>query len=228
MTDATQNWPTRKCGSIVLGVVALWLCADTAAAQRAALIVDTAASHIYAITYRNGVLSFLGHDHVITAPRWSAEVCLDRAAVERSYARFVVDAGALIIDDDSARRRARLGSGPSRRQREQLQRKMLDAAHLNAAVYPELRFESTAVASEDQRNLRVQGHLTIRGVSHVVAMPALIEQYASNQFGLSGKLTVKQTAFGIKPESIAGVVKVADAIDLFIRLQGMESSDGCR
>jgi polyisoprenoid-binding protein YceI len=205
----------------------LVLCANSAWAQRAALTVDPAASQIYAITHRSGLLSFLGHEHVIKAPQWSSELCLDRTAAAESYARLVINARALIIDGDSARRVAGLGGGPSPRQREQIQSKMLDAEHLNVAEFPELRFESVSVTSDEARTLRVQGRLTMRGVTQVVTFPASLHQDAG-RITLSAKITVKQSAFGMKPESIAGVVKVADPIDLHIRLVTTESAAACR
>ena len=214
-----------KCGS-AFGAVALLLCANfTAHAQRTALSVEPTASHIYAITHRTGLLSFLGHEHVITAPSWTSEICLDRSAGE-SFARFVIDARALIIDADSARRLARLGGGPSPAQRQQIQTKMLDAAHLNVAEFPEMRFETVSVV-RDKTALRVEGRLTIRGVTQVVAFPASLEEN-QDRITLAAKITFKQSAFGIKPESIGGVVKVADPVDLHMRLVATETSGTCR
>ena len=213
-----------RCGS-AYGAVALLLCANFAAyAQRTALSVETTTSHTYAVTHRTGLLSFLGHEHVITAPKWTSDVCLDRSAGD-SFARFVIDARALIIDADSSRRLAGLGGGPSPSQRQQIQTKMLDAAHLNVAEFPEMRFETVSV-KRDKTALRVEGRLTIRGVTQVVAFPASLEEN-QDRITLTAKITFKQSAFGIKPESIAGLVKVADPVDLHIRLAATETSGAC-
>jgi polyisoprenoid-binding protein YceI len=219
---------TFKCGKPLVGVVALLLCATSALAQRTALSVDTAASQIYAVTHRSGLLKFLGHEHVITATRWSAELCLDRSAAAQSYAKFVIDTRALIIDADSARQLAGLGGGPSRNQRAEIQAKMLDAKHLNAEAFPELRFESTSITLKDGRELQVQGNLTMRGVTQPLTFPATLQPNATGHLMLAAKITVKQSAFGLKPESIAGVVKVSDPVDLHVRLTARETTAVCR
>jgi polyisoprenoid-binding protein YceI len=217
-----------RCVSVLACAVALLLFADSAAAQRTALAVDTAASHIFAVTHRSGLLSFLGHQHVIWAPRWSSEVCLDRTSPGASYARVVIDARALIIDADSARHIAQLGRGPSPDQRAEIQEKMIDAQHLNVAEFHEIRFESVTVATDDWRMLQIQGRMTMRGITRDVTFPATLQQDADGRITLSAVARVKQTAFGMKPESIGGVVKVSDSVDLHIRLAAAPSSETCR
>ena len=228
MVHIRQSSQTRRCASAYISAVTLLLCATSASAQPTALLVDSTASHIYAVTHRTGLLSFLGHEHVITAPRWSGELCVHRTSPAESYARFVIDARALIIDGDSARRLAGLGRGPSANQRADIQAKMLDARHLNVREFPEMLFESKRVTTDDWQTLQVQGRLTIRGVAQDLAFPATLEQQADGRIGFSAVLKVKQSAFGIKPESIAGVVKVADQVDLHIRLVADSRSENCR
>jgi polyisoprenoid-binding protein YceI len=228
MKHAPQKCRSFRCVSFFVGAVALLPCAQIALAQRTALTVDTAVSHIFAITHRTGLLSFLGHEHVILAPRWTNELCIDRASPGESYARFVIDARALVIDADSARRLAGLGRGPSANQRSQIQEKMLDAQHLNVAEFPELTFESVNVATDDWRTLQIQGHLTMRGVTREMTFPASLQQESDGRTTLSAVMTVKQSAFGIKPESIAGVVRVSDPVDLHIRLAVAPSLKPCR
>jgi hypothetical protein len=58
--------------------------------------------------------------------------------------------------------------------------------------------------------------------------PARLQQEADGRITLSAMVSVKQTAFGIKPESMAGVVKVSDSVDLHIRLTGAAGSEACR
>lgn len=197
---------------------ALMFCASDLLAQNnfGLLSVDTAASHIYVVTHRTGLLSFLGHEHVISAPRWTAALCLDDRDIAGSYARFTIDARALVIDDDAARRRARLGRGPSPKQRAELQRKMLH--RLSVDSFPELRFESVAIQRGGAEQLRVSGRLTLRGSTQMVEFPVLVKQRGDNRSQITAELEVKQSAFGIRPESIAGVVKVADPIDFHVLL----------
>jgi polyisoprenoid-binding protein YceI len=177
------------------------------------LQLDAAASRIYVVTHRTGLLSFLGHEHVILAQHWSARLCWSAASPAASNAQFTIDARTLSIDADTARKLAGLGGGPSRRQRDQMQRKMLDAQHLDVGRHPQIRFASI-------------GRITIKGVTRDVALPVTVHE-AFGVVRIAGALSVAQSAFDIRPESIAGVVKVADTVDIHVRLVGSLTSMVC-
>ena len=194
-------------------------------AQR--LVVDTAASHIYVVTHRSGLFSFLGHEHAIVAPVWTANLCWDEAAPANSYARLDIDARALIIDSAEARALAGLGRGPSASQRADIQRKMLDARHLAVDQYPELQFETLSVSGGEAGTLVLRGQLTIKGVTREVELPASIDTSQPNIARLSATLKIRQSHFGIKPESIAAVVKVSDPVDIHISIQAATTERAC-
>lgn len=203
--------------------------APPAGAQRTGseLQVEAGASRIYVVTHRTGLLSFLGHEHAILAGKWNARICWDPPAHTGSFARFDVDARALDIDADSARALAGLGKGPSPSQRAQIQRKLHGDQGLATQQFPELRFESHAVGATANNTLVVHGRLTIREVTRDVELPVTVQQDDAGILTLVGKLTVQQRSFGIRPESIAGVVKVADPVDLHVRLVGTPLRTGC-
>jgi polyisoprenoid-binding protein YceI len=191
------------------------------------LVVDHAASHIYVVTHRSGIFSFLGHEHAIVAPTWTAELCWHESVPADSYARFAIDARALVIDSDEARALAGLGRGPSAGQRSEIQQKLLDGSHLAVEQYPELRFETLSVGSGDEPGtLRLRGRLTIKGVTRDVELPTSME---TSEIGMrmSAALTIRQSDFGIKPESIAGVVKVKDPVDLHISIHATTTDRTC-
>jgi polyisoprenoid-binding protein YceI len=189
------------------------------------LQLDAAASRIYVVTHRTGLLSFLGHEHVILAQHWSARLCWSAASPAASNAQFTIDARTLSIDADTARKLAGLGGGPSRRQRDQMQRKMLDAQHLDVGRHPQIRFASTGVTLAND-TLRLHGRITIKGVTRDVALPVTVHE-AFGVVRIAGALSVAQSAFDIRPESIAGVVKVADTVDIHVRLVGSLTSMVC-
>lgn len=191
------------------------------------LLVDGAASHIYVVTHRSGLFSFLGHEHAIVAPVWTAEICWDEGAPANSRARLEIDARALIIDSADGRALAGLGRGPSAGQRDQIQRKMLDADYLAVEQHPELKFETLSVSSADAGSVKLRGQLTIKGVTHEVELPVTIETSHPNEVRLSAALTIRQSHFGIKPESIAGVVKVSDPVDLHIAIKAAATDRAC-
>jgi len=202
---------------------------------------EAAASRIYVLTHRSGLLSFLGHEHSILVNDWSGGICWAPEAPIGGRGLIRADVRTLTIDSDSGRALAGLGSGPSPERGQSLQQKMLDAAHLDADSFPEINLDSlTVVASEGER-LTLTGVLSLHGVSRrveveLVAAPvdapmvpegAAATPVAAAAYRLRGQLTISQRAFGIEPESIAGVVKVSDDVDIHFDLIATPAVGGC-
>jgi polyisoprenoid-binding protein YceI len=66
--------------------------------------------------------------------------------------------------------------------------------------------------------LKLRGTLTIKGASREVEIPVTVQRRPNEELWFTGNLTFRQSSFGIRPESIAGVVKVADNVDMHVRL----------
>ena len=88
---------------------------------------------------------------------------------------------------------------------------------LDVARYPRITFESSSVAPgrRDAATLDivVAGQLTIRDVTQPVTVPVHVT-LTDRAVAATGRFSVKQTAFGIKPISIGGVVSVKDTLDI--------------
>ncbi|PYR55641.1 MAG: hypothetical protein DMF85_19025 [Acidobacteria bacterium] len=80
-----------------------------------------------------------------------------------------------------------------------------------------ITFESTGITTKRRTgaalDLVVAGRLTIRDVTQPVTAPVHVE-VADGQSIASGRFAIKQTAFGIKPISVGGVVAVKDTLDI--------------
>ncbi|HZT75949.1 MAG TPA: YceI family protein [Vicinamibacterales bacterium] len=93
--------------------------------------------------------------------------------------------------------------------------------------YRELTFESTSVAGKggdgDAMDLLVDGRLVIRGVAQAVHV-AVHVVFGANVLTATGRFTVKQSTFGIKPITVAGVVAVKDALEIRFSIVAVRSS----
>lgn len=189
--------------------------------------IDRAQSHIYVVTHRSGVFSFLGHEHALLATQWSGSVCWAPAAPANGHGTIEVATGALVIDSDSARAIARLGGGPSPGQVRTIQAKALDREHLDAADYPTitLRIERISEAARDR--LQAHGQLAIRDRVRDVEFPITVAALAADSVRFRGTLNVRQTSFGIKPETVAAVVRVADVVDIHFDLLATATGAPC-
>lgn len=181
------------------------------ASEAPRLRIDTERSYLVAVTTRAGALGFLGHEHGVLAPEWEAEVRYDPADLASAQASVSVAVPALLVDTEMARRRARLGEGPSSDEVDGIRERMLGADQLDADSHPAIRFVSETVEMVDPLHLRVSGTLTLHGISRPVETVMTVRPI--EQFLLfHGELAIRQTDFGITPVSIGGVVKVGDEV----------------
>lgn len=184
----------------------------------AELSVDREASWFVAVTDRAGMLGFLGHRHAVLAIEWTAELRYEPRDPAAASVRITVPTAAVRIDTERGREVAGLDRGPDAETVDELQAKVLGPENLAADEHPELRFVSTRVERTGLRTLRVTGELTIRGVTRTVTLPVEVETLRGGRVRFEGALTIEQTAYGIEPESVAGVVNVADPVEIRFRL----------
>lgn len=189
--------------------------------------LDRDASRIWVVTHRAGLLSFLGHDHALVPGDWSADLCLAAPVPAGAHGSIVVRVASLVIDADSARSLASLGDGPSRSDVAGIQARIFDDEHLDAASYPEIRIDAEALEAERGGRLHARGGVTLHGVTKPAAFTMAVESADAGALRLAGVLTVRQRDFGIVPESKAGVVKVADKVDLHFALVARAAGRPC-
>ena len=94
---------------------------------------------------------------------------------------------------------------------------MEGAKVLDIRQYPQITYESTSITfrnrSTNLLELVAAGRLTIRGTTQAVTVPVRV-QLADASLTATGRFTIKQSAFGITPISVGGVVAVKDTLDI--------------
>jgi polyisoprenoid-binding protein YceI len=189
--------------------------------------VDRDASQLYVVVHRAGLLSFLGHDHAIVADSWAAELCLGSPIAQGAHASLTLETGSLVIDSDSARSLAGMDGGPDDDTRRDLQATFLDAEHLDASGFPEIRLELRAVEGTADDEVRVEGTITLHGITRDVGFPVHVQRTDTGTLLMTGTLRIRQRDFGIEPESKAGLVKVANEVDLQFALVASPTGSRC-
>ena len=198
-----------RVGLLVISMFAL--SSRAASAEPHAYTVDPARSRIVVHVGKAGVFGFAGHEHEVLAPVNRGAVALDPAHVEASSVDVHVDARSLRVT----------GRGEPPNDVAQVQETMLGPACLDAGRFPEIRFVSKAIGANRREGGRlevtVRGTLTLHGVSREVTLPVHVD-IEGDLLTAQGTLPLRQTDFGIKPISKAGVVKVEDELHLELRL----------
>ena len=188
------------------------LAAIVAAQGPEELAIDPAQTTITLHVGRSGVLSFAGHDHEVVAPAMQGQIMLDRAQVSRSTVSVMFDAAALKVT----------GSGEPAKDVPEVQRVMLSDQVLDVQHYPTIRFQSRQVSvakqSADQMTLRVTGDLTLHGITQPLDVPVTV-QLTGDVLRASGKTSVQQSRFGIKPVTAGGgTVRVKDEVEVMFSI----------
>ena len=161
--------------------------------------IDIGASKITVRVEKSGLFSAFAHNHTIAAPLASGHLDVQKRTVElkfRSHEMKVLDPGV------------------SESEISDIERTMKSDKVLDIARFPEIAFASTSVESRDHRGYLVRGNLSLHGVTMPVELPV---SFSEGRY--TGKVTLKQTDFGITPVKIAGgAVKVKDAIEIMFEI----------
>lgn len=175
--------------------------------------IDPAASEILVQVGKAGLFKFAGHTHEVSAPISQGRIDADPADLSRSSVTLRFQAGALRVT----------GKGDPPADVPKVQEAMAGPKVLDAERFAEIVFTSRRVAGRaagaSTYELQVEGELTLHGVTKALTVPVRIEKAADGTLQATGRTTLKQTDFGIKPVSVAGVVNVRNELDLSFRIR---------
>jgi polyisoprenoid-binding protein YceI len=163
-------------------------------------------SSFWVFVGKAGLFSALAHDHEIGVKSFSGRVVVPAAGASGGSLEMEVDAPSLVVLDKK----------PS----EEDKKKIFNSMHnevLESAKYQKITFKSVSVSDvkqtgNDAYSFVVNGDLTLRGVTNRIAVP-VAATVTPQDLRATGKYTLKQTDYGIKPYSAAGgTIKVKDEV----------------
>jgi polyisoprenoid-binding protein YceI len=179
----------------------LLLLALTLPAQAADL--DLSASKVTVHVQKQGLFAAFAHNHVISAPLASGHLDAAKRTINITFRAQDMK----VLDPDA-----------SDNERSTIESTMKSAQVLDPARFPEITFISTSVeipaaeaaGTSSGTHYLVRGNLTLHGVTRPVDMSVTL-----SGTHYSGKVTLKQTDFGITPVKIAGgAIRVKDPIEI--------------
>lgn len=183
-------------------------------------------SYVLAVTGKAGLLGALGHEHAILGETVQGEICHDPTDPASTRAAFTVPTASLVIDSTRGRELADLGDGPKPDDVEKMQQDMLSARYLGADEHPEITLTLKELRAGRQGPLRVTADFSLHGVTREVSFPLEVSR-DHGRLTATGGFTVEQTGHGIEPSSVAGVVKVADPVEVRFHLLTRATGEEC-
>jgi len=174
--------------------------------------VDAAASQVTVRVGRAGAFGFAGHDHEVAVPKVDGIIVFDSADATHSTITLKFDVTAMKVT----------GRGEPAADVPEVQRVMLSDRVLDAQRYPTIAFTSRRIVivtqAADRLALRVDGDLTLHGVTRPITMPVEV-RLTGDQLAATANATLRQTDFGIRPVTAgAGTVRVKDELEVAFRI----------
>ena len=183
-------------------------------------VVDPAASTLRIYVYRNGAAAQLGHNHVLSAPKFEGYVSLpsEKAADAQFEVRIALN--DLVVDDPAIRTETggNFSGKRSPSDVEGTRDNMLSERGFDAERFPIVRLRSTGVEG-DWPVLVAQVEITLHGVTRV--LPVSLRAYHDDkQLTASGSFLLRQSDFGMTPFSaLGGLMAVQDGVVISFELK---------
>ncbi len=203
-------------GAVLVGTLGSGVPASAAAqsgARDSVVYVLAPTSRFEVKTGTAGLFGFAGHEHLVRAQNPSGRIIYRPNSPADSRVEIVVAAESLevLTPPDTAEIR-----------------KVTEAMRteiLRVDRYPVIRFASTTVTPTSE-GLRVQGQLTLAGATRDVAAELRLD-IAADTLRATGRFSVKQTDFGIRPYrgGPGGTVRVADRVIIELDAVGLRAPD---
>jgi polyisoprenoid-binding protein YceI len=196
------------------GLLLCALMARPSTAEGRRFVLDAARSSVTVRTGKGGLFSFAGHEHVIVASQVRGEIRADAASLASSSVSVTIDAASLNVQAE----------GEPAEDVPKVQARMTGPELLDVARFPEIAFRSNGVSGKEGAggsfDLLVSGDLSIHGVSRPRSFQVHVE-ISGETLTATGRATLRQSAFGLEPVSVAGVVKVKDDVVVDYKFVGI-------
>ena len=180
-------------------------------------IVDTSASEIRLLVYREGPLARLGHNHVMTGSVRGEISVSDNLAASGFRLEIPVETFAVDLPLPRSEEGAEFAAEVSDGARQGTRKNMLGEDLLDALQHPVISIESLAL-NGTRWNPDVIAHIKLRGVTSELKFPATVDEQ-NGSIVISASFRVLQTELGLQPFSIlGGAISVRDAIDVRVHL----------
>ncbi|HEY3487969.1 MAG TPA: YceI family protein [Gammaproteobacteria bacterium] len=177
--------------------------------------IDTASSSARILVYRAGLISSLGHNHIVLTRDIRGELWL-QAETDDSKFHLVLPVNSFIVDpaDLRAQGGADFSSVPSSADIAGTRRNMLGEKILNAARYPDIEIWSERIHGSGGSNRSADIIVAARGTLSRITMPMEIK-IEKEKITATGKFILKQTDIGIAPFSVLmGTLAIRDELEI--------------
>ncbi|BBI99068.1 hypothetical protein FGKAn22_07610 [Ferrigenium kumadai] len=183
--------------------------------------LDSQNSAVRIYAFRGGLMSRVGHNHVLSAPRFTGFAYLPSG--EAANARFDLEFRLDELEIDNPEDRSGLGKAFAAILRPVeiagTREHMLGEENLQAERFPYVRVHSLQITGEPPK-LAAKVQVEIHGQKRELWVPLNVEGFPE-RIVVTGSFILRQTDFGIRPYTLpAGLLSVKDEVVIEFRLAG--------
>jgi polyisoprenoid-binding protein YceI len=176
------------------------------------VLIDPSVSRFTVQAFATGLLSAFGHNPTIGIRDYDGEIQCVPATYEKALLRVTVRTGAMDVLDE-------MKNDDRRKLEELMYQEVLDISRFPTAVY-ESREIKVQKLSNELLLARVNGELSFHGVTHNHSFEARVMDMGT-MLRISGEFSLRQSEYGIKPDSFAGgALRLKDEIKFKFELAG--------
>lgn len=184
--------------------------------------LDPKLSMVRIFVFRGGAAARLGHNHVLSAPRFDGYVFIPQSGPANG--RFDLEFRLEELDLDAAEIRSRVGgtfsSEFSPSDIERTRAHMLGEENLQAQRFPFARIHSLQIVGEAPK-FAAQVQVGLHGQQRVMWVPLQVEGLP-DRISVSGSFVLCQTDFSVQPISVlGGLLTVHDEVVIDFQLVGI-------
>jgi polyisoprenoid-binding protein YceI len=216
--------------AISLSLVAILLSSGIAYAQRSgeagAVVyrINPQTSEVRLLVYRDGVLSTLGHNHVVSLKDFTGTIHL-QPKLSQSRVELDIPVDRLIIDDAAVRRQEGedFASEPSKEDAAATRTNMLSNALLNAKQFPAIKVTGTSGPVDARNSAMLALSVQLVGQEIKLTIPATLK-LEGDQLEASGTVELSHKQLGLKPFSaLLGSLRVAEQMKFKYRIRASKA-----
>ena len=205
----------RSCPALLLNLCLL--APVFAAAAPGTFVIAPQQSWIHVLVYRAGLLSGLGHNHVVSTSELDGSIVMTGSNDARAELTFQAD--SMVVDDPILRDQygddfpGHVSAGDI----EGTRRNMLGRKLLQADDYKQVTISAQSLTDE-MGQVGITARVTVKGYAGDISFPATVDR-SGNSMEINGTASFTHEDIGPKPFSAAfGTVKVEKIITVKFRI----------
>lgn len=163
--------------------------------------LDASQSKFMAHANRSGLLWFKGHSHHLAASDFTGRVEITPDTITPASLRLVVKAASL----------HETGADFTEPQKQIINKELREIV-LHPDQYPDITFQSTNVTVKNRNEVKIDGDLTLHGVTKRITIPAVVT-LSGDTLRAVGEFSIERDDFKVKATSaFHGMVRVSNKI----------------